>query len=75
MHRLPQNNCGRPPAIIVQFMTSTIRDKWIKSGKKVKLTEKDTLNKIFFNKKLTPFYRGLLREAKNRAKMHGYRFI
>lgn len=75
MHRLQPNNYGRPPVIIVQFMTSTTRDEWLKAGKRAKLSDRNTGSKIFFNENLTQYYRGLLKEAKLRAGMYEYKFV
>ncbi|XP_046666466.1 uncharacterized protein LOC124358216 [Homalodisca vitripennis] len=75
LHRLQRRNDDRPPAIMIQFMTSTARDTWLLAGKKARLSDKSSGQKIYFNENLTYFFKGLLKEAKSRARIHNHRFV
>jgi regulator of replication initiation timing len=68
-HRLQPRRDGKPPTVIVQFFSKTVRDTWLTKGRKAKITN------VFFNENLSPYYRLLLREAKTRAKTHSYKFV
>jgi len=75
LHRLQPRSDGKPPTILVQFMSVVVRDAWLQAGKKARLVEKATGRKIFFNENLTPYYKRLLKEAKTRANLHNYKFV
>jgi len=75
LHRLQPRSDGKPPTILVQFMSVVVRDAWLQAGKKARLVEKDTGRKVFFNENLTPYYKGLLKEAKTRANVHNFKFV
>lgn len=72
-HRLQPRKNGKPPTIIVQFHSKTVRDSWLQKGKRAKLTKKNS--KVFFNENLCPKYRMLLQEAKIRANTSHYSFV
>lgn len=74
LHRLQARTDGRPPIILVQFMSTVTRDKWLEAGKKARL-EDGPGNKVYFNENLTAYYKSLLKEAKNRATMHHHKFV
>lgn len=68
-HRLQPRRDGKPPTIIVQFYSKQVRDIWLVSGRKAKIS------KVFFNENLSPHYRLLLKEAKLRARSYNYNFV
>ncbi|XP_046685915.1 uncharacterized protein LOC124371612 [Homalodisca vitripennis] len=68
-HRLQPRKDGNPPAIIVQFYSKTIRDKWLHSGRKARISG------VYFNESLSGYHRLLLKDAKLRARTHGYAFV
>ncbi|KAG8246560.1 hypothetical protein J6590_082141 [Homalodisca vitripennis] len=72
---LQRRNDDRPPAIKIQFMTNTARDTWLLAEKKARLSDKSSGQKIYFKENLTYFFKGLLKEAKSRARIHNYRFV
>jgi len=75
LHRLQKRRDGKPPAIIVQFHSTVVRDKWLLAGKKARLQDETTQKKIFFNENLTRFYKGLLLDTKDRCKMYEYKYV
>jgi len=75
LHRLQKRKDGQPPAIIVQFHSTVVRDNWLLAGKKARLTDEDTRKKIFFNENLTRYYKGLLFDTKDRCKMYQYKYV
>lgn len=72
-HRLQPRKNGKPPTIIVQFHSKTVRDSWLQKGKRAKLTRENY--KVFFNENICPKYRMLFNEAKIRAKTYEYSFV
>jgi len=75
MHRMQKRSDGKPPAILIQFMSCVKRDAWLLAGKKAKLTDRPTGRKIFFNENLTAYNRALLKDTKMRATAHHYSFV
>jgi len=75
LHRLQPRSDGKPPTILVQFMSVVVRDAWLQAGKKARLVENASGRKIFFNENLTPYYKRLLKEAKTRANLHNYKYV
>jgi len=74
LHRLQQRKDGKPPIILVQFMSTMTRDSWLRAGKRARLVDEETNGQIYFSENLTPYFKGLLREAKLRARMHSYKY-
>lgn len=70
IHRLPCK-AGRIPGIIVRYLRQSVRDQWLDS--RSKLREKKS--KVFFQENMTSYNRQLLREAKDWAKVNGYKFV
>ncbi|XP_046687722.1 uncharacterized protein LOC124373396 [Homalodisca vitripennis] len=75
LHRLQKRKDGNPPAIMVQFFSSQVRDKWLQAGKKSRLSDRDTGKQVFFNENLSLYYKNLLRDTKARAKIYNYKYV
>lgn len=68
-HRLQSRRDGKPPTILIQYYSKTVRDTWLQSGRRARLPN------VFFSENLCPQYRHLLREAKLKCKTLGYKFV
>ncbi|XP_046688483.1 uncharacterized protein LOC124374285 [Homalodisca vitripennis] len=68
-HRLQPRKDGNPPTIIVQLYSKTIRDKWLRSGRKARIIG------VYFNESLSVYHKLLLKDTKLRARTHGYAFV
>jgi len=75
LHRLQARKDGKPPIILIQFMSVVTRDNWLQAGRRAKLVDNASGNKVFFGENLTVFFKGLLREAKRRANINKYDFV
>jgi len=72
LHQLQKRKDGQPPAIIVQFHSTVVRDNWLLAGKKARLTDEDTRKKIFF---MRTSHKGLLFDTKDMCKMYQYKYV
>lgn len=68
-HRLQPRKDRKPPTILVQFYSKSGRDNWLQKGRSARLKN------VYFNENLSPYYRALLKDAKDRAKTHNYSFV
>ncbi|XP_046687598.1 uncharacterized protein LOC124373258 [Homalodisca vitripennis] len=69
-HRLqPRKDGNHHPPASSQFYSKTIRDKWLHSGRKARISG------VYFNESLSGYHRLLLKDAKLRARTHGYAFV
>ncbi|XP_068628115.1 uncharacterized protein [Battus philenor] len=77
---LPEDGAKLPRPVVVRFLRRTKRDlflKAIKSRRNLSSSDLDisgSPKRIFFNERLTKENRALFRDARLRAKQHGYNF-
>lgn len=83
VHRVPHadQKDTRPKNVIVKLTTRTLRDNVIAASRSCKDLNTEKLGisgspqKIFVNEHLTIQNKHLFRECRNRAKLHGYKFV
>ncbi|CAN7937898.1 unnamed protein product [Ixodes hexagonus] len=85
MHRLPSRrdvppaaantSRSRHPAILIRFISATIRDQWLTAREKLRtLAATGSLPKLFFNENLTRKNRELFWMVREKARVKQYKF-
>ncbi|KOB74271.1 Uncharacterized protein OBRU01_04557 [Operophtera brumata] len=77
---LPEDGARMPRPVVVRLLRRSKRDQFLKATKSRRNTSSADLEvagvsqKVFFNERLTKENRVLFRDARSRAKQHGYAF-
>lgn len=72
IHRVPSKT-GKTPVVLIRFLNRSRRDEWLKNKNKLRNGQEDS-TQIYLQENLTESNRKNFFEARERAKLKGYRF-